>query len=179
MPVRTSFGADVMGRARAHLWRALVCALVAGAGTLAVALPVSAAESTTTVLQVPFRLSSSAQTDIAACIGERVTVTSGYFNVVRHITRDADGRILFVFHRNVIDGTAVGVVTGTVYHSTGHLQVISVTPPSTSQVFTFELTLRFVSAGGVGFSAHALEHVTITPDGDLTSSIDTFEIRCS
>jgi hypothetical protein len=66
----------------------------------------------------------------------------------------------------------------TVYRATGHLQVISIAPPSASEVFTFDLTLRLVNAAGVGFRAHALEHVTITPDGDLTSSVDNFEIRC-
>jgi hypothetical protein len=148
-------------------------AIALAAGMLAIALPVSTASGSTTVVKVPFVLSPSAQTDIAACIGEHVTVTSGVFNVVRRITPTQ-----FVFHRNVIDGSATGVVTGTVYQATGHLQVISIAPPSASEVFTFDLTLRLVNAAGVGFRAHALEHVTITPDGDLTSSVDNFEIRC-
>ncbi len=160
-------------RATTQLGRALVCALVVGASLLTVAPPVSAASDSTTVYQVPFKVSSSAQADIAACIGEQVTVT-GTFNVVRHITQTQ-----FVFHRNVIDGTATGVSTGTVYRATGHIQIIDVTPPSSSETFTYELTLSLVSAGGVGFRAHALEHATVTPQGDLTSWVEIFEITCN
>ncbi len=160
-------------RPRTRWWRALVFALVAGAGTLVPAFPASA--DSTTVVKVPFVLSSSARTDIAACIGEAVTVTDGVFNVVRHITPTQ-----FVFHRNVINGAVTGDVTGTAYKVTGHLQVISMTPPSQSEVFTFEVTLNvFDLAGTVRFSAHILEHVTITPQGDLTSLVDTFVISCT
>lgn len=144
-----------------------------GAGLSSVVASGSPASAEATVVQVPFRLSSSAQTDIAACIGERVTVTSGSFNVVRNIT---DTR--FVFHRNVLDGAVAGVVTGTAYVATGHLQLISLAPPSSAQVFTFEVTLSLHSSEGLAFSAHGLEHVTVTPDGSLTSSVDSFVIRC-
>ena len=154
---------------------------MAMACVVAVGTPASAAAApSTAVSKVPFTLSASAQTDISGCIGERVRVTSGTFNVVRHTTTGSDGRTLFVFHRNIMDGSAVGVVTGTAYQASGHLQVISVTPPSGVTVFTYDITLEFIRAAGSGpsFVAHGLEHVTITAAGDLTSYVDTFSISC-
>ena len=124
-------------------------------------------------------LSRSAQVDISGCIGERVS-TTGNFNIVRHTTVGSDGRTLFVFHRNIMDGSAVGVATGTVYQASGHFQVIFVTPPSDVEVFTVVITLILTNTSGTGpsFSAHGLQHITVSASGDVTSNIDDFRIEC-
>ncbi len=163
-----------LGRTRGALLRIVIA--VAAVGALSSAATVAFAASSASVIKVPFVVSSSAQADIAACVGEQVTVTNGLFNVVTQITPTR-----FVFHRNVIDATATGALTGTQYRASGHLQLISATPPSGVVAFSFELTLTFVSVGPAGrsFSAHAVEHITITPDGVLTSWVEISEIRCA
>lgn len=127
-----------------------------------------------TVTKVPFRVSASAQRDIAACVGENVTFTDGQFNVVRLTVGDH-----FVFHRNVMGGGGTGDTTGTAYNATGHIQVVDVLTPAGGETFTFELTLNVVGVANAGqFTAHALEHLTITPAGDLTSDVEIVGIRC-
>lgn len=119
-------------------------------------------------------MNAQAKADIAACVGENVVFTGGEFNIVSHLT--ADG---FLFHRNVVGGIGVGATTGTVYHATGHLQSVDVLPPSGGETFTFELTLNVVGAGNAGhFTAHSLEHLTFTPDGNLVSDVEIDGIRC-
>ena len=137
----------------------------------------ASAGPTTTVVKVPFRVSAAAKADIAACVGEQVVFTDGLFNVVFH--RSADGTH-FVFHRNVIDGVGIGTVTGTTYRATGHIQAVDNLLLSGGETFTFELTLNVVGAGGAAhFTAHAVEHLTITPDGDLVSDVEIDGIRCT
>ena len=141
---------------------------------------VGAAQAMTTptavVVKVPFRVSAQGLADIAACVGEHVTFTDGQFNVVSHASGD---RSQLVFHRNVIGGLGTGDVTGTTYHATGHLQSVDNLTPSGGESFTFELTLNVVGTGGGGhFTAHAVEHLTFTPDGGLTSDVEIFSISC-
>ena len=158
-----------------------VGALVLAVSMLILGPPASAAAGpSTTVRKVPFVLSESAQIDISHCLGERVSTTGGTFNVVRHTTVGLDGKTLFVFHRNIMDGNALGVTTGTAYQASGHLQVISVTAPSDVTVFTAVIALTFTSINGTSpsFIAHGLEHITITAAGDLTSNVDSFSIEC-
>ena len=140
---------------------------------LGIAATASAANSAQ-VVKVPFTVSSLAKADIKACVGENVVFTSGEFNVVIQSTPT-----LFVFHRNVIAGLGTGDVTRTVYHATGHIQAVEVLPPSGGAALTFELTLNVVGEGNAGqFTAHAVEHLTFTPQGDLSSTVDIYAIRC-
>ena len=82
-------------------------------------------------------MTADAKVAIAACVGENAVFTDGEFNVVIQETAT-----LFKFHRNVIAGVGAGVVTGTTYRATGHLQVMDVLPPSGGETFTYELTLN-------------------------------------
>lgn len=140
---------------------------------LGIAATANAADSAQ-VVKVPFTVSTQAKADIRACVGENVVFTGGQFNVVIHRTAT-----LFSFHRNVIGGLGTGALTGTVYHATGHIQAVDVLPSSGGEAFTFELTLNVVGEGNAGhFTAHAVEHLTFTPQGDLTSVVEIFAIRC-
>ena len=126
------------------------------------------------VIKVPFRVSAQAQADIAACVGERVAFTGGEFNIVIQLTPT-----VFTFHRNVVGGVGIGQTTGTLYHATGHLQITDVVVPSGGETFTSELTLNVVGTGDAGqFTAHAVEHLTITPEGDVVSDVEIDTIRC-
>ena len=144
--------------------------LVAVLGIAATATAANSAQ----VVKVPFTVSPDAKAAIEACVGENVVFTGGQFNVVIQSTNT-----LFVFHRNVIAGLGTGDATGTIYHATGHLQVVDVQPPSGGEAFTFELTLNVVGEGNTGhFTAHAVEHLTFTPQGNLRSTVEIFAIRC-
>src|SRR5690348_16778884 len=108
-----------------RLW--ITCMIAIAALVFAAAAAADGAQ----VVRVPFRLSNAAQTDIAACIGERLSVTDGAFNVVTHFTPT-----VFTFHRNVVGAEAVGVITGTAYHLTGHLQDTDVLTAGGNEIFT-------------------------------------------
>ena len=147
-----------------------VCAVI-----MTVMAVAATANASTQVFKVPFKVNAQAKADIAACVGENVVFTGGEFNVVIHQTAT-----VFAFHRNVIAGLGTGSVTGTTYHATGHLQSVDVLPSSGGESFTFELTLNVVGEGNAGhFTAHALEHLTFTPTGDLTSDVEIDGIRCT
>lgn len=149
----------------------LVAVLATGGVAQAVTTP------TTVVIKAPFRVSPQGAHDIAACVGEHVTFTDGQFNLVIH--RSGDGS-QFVFHRNVIGGLGVGDTTGLAYHATGHLQSVENLLPAGGETFTFELTLNVVRTdGGAHFIAHAVEHLTFSPDGSLTSDVEIFSISCT
>ena len=140
----------------------------------ALALVPTAGADGAQVIKVPFRVSAQAQADIAACVGERVAFTGGEFNIVIQLTPT-----VFMFHRNVVGGVGIGQTTGTLYHATGHLQITDVVVPNGGVTFTSELTLNVVGTGDVGhFTAHAVEHLTITPEGDVVSDVEMDMIRC-
>ena len=142
--------------------------------------PVASAQPFTSVVKVPFVVNAAAQADIAACVGEAVSFTEGTFNVVRHFGETPSGGGMFLFHRNVMGGLGVGTATGTIYQATGHLQSFDVAPPSGGEVVNFELVLNVVGRGNAGhFTAHAVEHLTFTPDGDLASVVEIDSIRCT
>ena len=97
----------------------LIAAIIASIALVA-GVPAAGADGAT-VTKVPFRVSSSAQRDIRACVGETVTFSDGQFNVVRLKVGDN-----FVFHRNVMGGGGTGDTTGTIYNATGHIQIVNV-----------------------------------------------------
>jgi hypothetical protein len=128
-----------------------------------------------TVTKVPFLVNAQAASDIRACVGETVSFTDGQFNVVTTSTDKG-----FVFHRNVMGGGGVGDTTGTAYRATGHIQSVDVLTSGLGETFTFELTLNVVGTANAGhFTAHALEHLTFTPSGDLSSIVEIDAIRCT
>ena len=152
---------------------------VLGAASIAILALVAAAPAAgaagASVVKVPFKVSASAELAIKACVGETVTFTDGSFNVVRLATANH-----WVFHRNVMGGGGTGDTTGTAYQATGHIQAVDVLTPAGGETFTYELTLNVVGVANAGqFTAHALEHLTITPAGDLVSEVEIFGIRCN
>ena len=151
--------------------------LSAAFATLVAVALVGAASATADgahVFKEPFKVSAAAKIAIAACVAEPVVFTDGEFNVVIH-----SRPTVFTFHRNVIGGVGVGTITGTTYHATGHIQSVDVLTPAGGETLTFELTLNAVGQGNAGhFTAHAVEHLTFTPDGTLTSEVLIDGIRC-
>lgn len=136
-----------------------------------VALTTTAAHADAPLVgRVPLVLSASAQTDIKRCVGENVTVTQGEFN--RIFAPD-----VYMSHRNIIDGLAVGNLTGDVYRVSGHRQVVDHLIGADGEVYTFVLRLS-VASDHASFLAQGHLHLTYTPTGDLASYSDTLAITC-
>ena len=104
------------------------------------------------------------------CTGE---VVSGVVNVkvTIHETLDASGGYHFHLHE-VYNGRAVGETSGIQYvgpqtdHESFHVS------SSGALEDTFTLNFRFISQGSAdNILTHLLFHITITPNGDVTSEI--------
>jgi len=111
------------------------------------------------------------------CTGE---VVSGVVSVKTtvHETIDAKGGYHFHFH-DVFNGRAVGETSGIQYvgpqtdHESFHVS------SSGGLEDTFTLNFRFISRGKAdNILLHILFHVTITPNGDVTSEIDNITDVC-
>jgi len=111
------------------------------------------------------------------CTGE---VVSGVVSVKTtvHETIDASGGFHFHFH-DVFRGTAVGETSGIKYvgpqtdHESFHVS------SSGALEDTFTLNFRFISQGSAdNILLHILFHITITPNGDVTSEIANITDVC-
>jgi hypothetical protein len=111
------------------------------------------------------------------CTGE---VVSGVVSVKTtiHETIDAGGGYHFHF-QDVYNGRAVGETSGTQYvgpqtdHESFHVS------SSGALDDTFTLDFRFISLGSAdNILTHILFHVTITPNGDVTSEISNLTSEC-
>jgi hypothetical protein len=111
------------------------------------------------------------------CAGE---VVSGVVSLKAtiHETIDASGGYHFHFH-DVFNGRAVGETSGIRYvgpqtdHESFHVS------SNGALEDTFTLNFRFISQGKAdNIQTHILFHITITPNGEVTSEIDNFRAVC-
>lgn len=111
------------------------------------------------------------------CTGEFV---SGVVNVksTTHFTADTNGGFHATIH-DVFNGRAVGETSGINYvgpqtdHESFHAS------SSGALEDTFTLNFRFISQGSAdNILTHVLFHITITPNGDVTSEIDNITDTC-
>ena len=111
------------------------------------------------------------------CTGE---VVSGVVSVkgTIHETIDASGGFHFHIHE-VFKGRAVGETSGIQYvgpqtdHQSFHVS------SSGALENTFTLNFRFISRGSAdNIQSHILFHITITPNGDVTSEIENIRDVC-
>ena len=151
-------------------WKRLTAICVVSLASVALTTTAAHADAPLLVGRVPLFLSASAQTDIKRCVGENVTVTQGEFN--RIFAPD-----VFMLHRNIIDGLAVGNRTGDVYRVSGHLQFVNHVIGADGEVRTFVLRLS-VASDHASFLAQGHLHFNYTPTGDLASYSDTLAITC-
>lgn len=139
------------------------------------------ATSSTVVMSIPvaFTIQPSAGAWIAACVGEAVAF-EGTARVVAHQTEGPDGSILLDnIHFNPEGPVAVGASTGTRYRLVGADSNPIVLSPSGGLTATWHATLQVIGPGPVrSFRAHILQHVTLTPDGQLTALVDVMSIDC-
>jgi len=140
-----------------------------------------AASPSTDVLQVPvaFTIQPSAIVAIGACVGEGVTF-SGTANVVIHQTILPDGSTsLDLVEVHPQGAVATGASTGAAYRLAGGDSSPIILGPSGTLAATFAANLLVIGPGSAGsFTAHILQHITVTPAGEVTSFIDVFSIDC-
>lgn len=141
----------------------------------------SGASPSTDVLSIPvaFTIQPAAKVAIEACVGEAVTFT-GNALVVAHQTTLPDGSLsLDLLHFNGQGAVAVGGSTGGTYHLVGGDSNPIIVPPSGGLTATFVANLLVIGPGQAGsFLAHILQHISVTPGGDVTALVDFLSIEC-
>jgi hypothetical protein len=117
-------------------------------------------------------------TDVNPCTGETFTY-SGFFHVLTHATTTSDGSTHFGVDEN---SNVQGVdATGTRYveNGTESFTLIRQAGAPTPQVFEFPTTDEIISKGAApNFYFHALTHITVNANGDVTASIDSISTSC-
>jgi hypothetical protein len=139
------------------------------------------ASASTDVVTIPVELSiqSSGRAAIEACVGEAVDL-SGVALLSIHQTTLLDGSVLLDrLHVNPQGAVAIGTSTGVSYRLVGGDSNEVVTAPAGGLSATFEASLRAIGPGGANsFTAHILQHITVTPAGSVTALIDVFAVDC-
>jgi hypothetical protein len=145
------------------------------------ALMAEGASPSTDVVTIPvgFTIQPSGKAAIQACVGETVTF-AGDAMLVAHQTILPDGSVsLDLLHFSAQGAIAIGATTGTVYRLGGGDSNPIIMPPSGLLTATFVANLPVIGPGGAAnFTAHILQHITITPNGDITALVDIFDATC-
>jgi hypothetical protein len=97
-----------------------------------------------------------------------------------HQTTLPDGSILLDrFQLSSQGASAIGASTGVTYRMVGGESNEIVTVPAGTLAATYESSLRAIGPGSANsFLAHILQHITITPDGNITALMDVFSVDC-
>lgn len=106
----------------------------------------------------------------------------GTIHVEETTTYDANGNAHFEFLTNLQGFSGIGVNTGTKYQLTGIQQgsVRAAQSGSGAESVTFTTDMRIVGQGpNNGYHDHAIYHVTLNANGELTAEVDRFESDCS
>ena len=111
------------------------------------------------------------------CTGEVVSGVVGVKSTV-HVSADGSGGFHAHFH-DVFNGRAVGETSGIQYvgPQTDHDSFNASSGGALEETFT--VNFRFLSRGSAdNILTHILIHITITPNGDVTSETATFTFEC-
>ena len=140
---------------------------------------VNASSTTVVTIPVSFTIQPGAKTFIQLCVGETLSFV-GDSRLVVHQTVLADGSmVLDMLHFNGQGAVALGESTGSAYHVVGADSNPIVLPQSGGLTATFHAQLTVIgTSGGRSFKAHILQHITMTPDGDITALVDIASIAC-
>jgi hypothetical protein len=145
--------------------------------TILAGAAVARAQSTTVTTneQIPFSLIA-----FVPCAndgaGEDVLVT-GTLHVLTHVTIDAQGGLHVKQHFQPQGATGVGLTTGDTYRATGVTQEeFNFTGGFTD---TFINNFRWIGQGpNNNLLVHQTIHVTITPNGEITSEVENTSVEC-
>jgi hypothetical protein len=108
--------------------------------------------------------------------GELVLLT-GTLHVLTHVTIDDQGGLHVKQHFQPQGVSGTGLTTGDTYHGTG------VTQTEFNATAGFEQTsinnFRIIGQGpDNNLLVHSTFHVTVTPNGDVTTVVDNFSVEC-
>ncbi len=149
-------------------------AIVLAVGALAFSLPAttSAGQTIRNTYTVPF------STEPNPCSGEVLAGTMTVKEII-HITENSNG--YHQVNQMVVDGTAIGEVSGTQYefHEV-YVNEFNYQSRSECQIEqTTPITFRFLTSGATdNWTVKALFHTTVTPDCKVTAFVDNARVEC-
>lgn len=156
--------------------RTIATLLAAAAVALAGAAAAGAQATTvTTNEQIPIAISVFVPCANGG-VGELVEL-SGTLHVLTHVTIDDQGGLHVKQHFQPRGVSGTGLTSGDTYHGTG------VTQSTFNATAGFEETsinnFRVIGQGpDNNFLVHSTFHVTVTPNGDVTSTVGNFSAEC-
>ena len=108
--------------------------------------------------------------------GEVVELT-GSLNDVFKVTDTGNGQFILKVHDNPQGVVGIGLTTGDVYRGTGATRFGDVL--AAGETFSFVNNFRIIGQGtGNNLLVHENFHITVNPDGTLTSFHDNFSFKC-
>ena len=130
-------------------------------------------------IPVQFSIQPSGQAAIQACVGEAVNFVGTALLVFAETTRPDGSTLLDMVHVNPQGAVAIGASTGVRYRLVGGDSNQVITVPAGTLAATFEANLLAIGPGSANsFFAHILQHITITPSGNVTAFLDVFSVDC-
>ena len=150
----------------------LVALILAGVWVVALAGSAGArAETVTTVEQIPINF-------VTDGCGEPIEL-SGTLHLVSHVTVDAAGGLHFVSHANPQGVTGRGLTSGTIYQGTGVTRSNFNLTAGGATEFTSVSSFKIIGRGPTdNFLVQQVFHVTVNPDGTVTTVVDQFFVKC-
>jgi hypothetical protein len=104
-------------------------------------------------------------------------VLDGTLHVLSHVTFDAQGGVHVTQHFQPQGVRGVGFTTGDRYQGTGVTR--SQFNASAGSKSTYINNFRIIGQGpSNNYLVHAVFHVTITPNGDVSTVVDNFSVEC-
>lgn len=108
--------------------------------------------------------------------GELVILT-GTLHVLSHVTIDDQGGLHVKQHFQPQGISGTGLTTGDTYHGTGVTQSEFDATAGVEQ--TSINNFRIIGQGpNNNLLVHSTSHVTVTPNGDVTTVVDNFSVEC-
>ena len=125
----------------------------------------------TTVEQIPISF------ETPGC--EEPILLTGTLHLVSHVTFDANGGFHLVSESNPQGVRGLGLTSGTMYQGTGVGRVNANASGSGAEEFTTVGSFKIIGRGPTdNLLVQATFHVTVNANGEVTSVVDNFSVRC-
>jgi hypothetical protein len=137
----------------------------------ALMVPAAMAQAATTIEKdIPF------EETLEAC-GETITLSGTLIGIFTEQELNGGGFLVtFHFQPQGVSGTSS---SGVPYHATGLTRATTVFVPSGGLTDTFVNRFHIVgTAGAPTYYVKETTHITVTPTGKITASVDNFSIEC-
>jgi hypothetical protein len=114
---------------------------------------------------------------VPGCV-ERVHLSGSLLGVFT-LTESATGGYVMSSHYQPQGLTGIGLTTGKTYRATGLTREATAVTPAGGSTYTFVNQFHIVgTAGAVTFTVREIVHVTVTPSGDVTASVENVSSSC-